>query len=312
MTVFSIAFIAVLVLLCAAVPGFWLVKRGMVSERSAADLSKVLLYVGTPCLAIYTFASIEFSVEKLCDIGIFARLVLVLQGIMLGGAYLILRRKFAKPLYRIMVIATSFGNCSFFGIPIIEALLPDIAADIIIYTTVYAVVMNIVGWTVGAAIISGDTRFVSVKKAILNPAAIGMIIGLCVFIFKINIQTDFLNMITIAARMTSPLSMIIMGMRLATMDIKTSFSDYRVYLTVMAKQLLMPALGFIIVYILPLGLDVKQSFFILCACPVASVVLNFSEIVGAAQKEAAAALLLGTMLSILTLPLMMLLLPILI
>ncbi|MBQ8719475.1 MAG: AEC family transporter [Clostridia bacterium] len=311
MTVFSIAFIAVLVLLCAAVPGFLLVKCGKVSEGFASDLSKLLLYIGMPCLSIYTFATTEYSIEKLRDLGIFACLTFVMLGVMLGGAYLLLRKKLEKPLCRIMVIATSFANCSFFGIPIVEALLPDIAADIVIYTTVFAVVMNIVGWTLGVAIISGDARFVSLKKAILNPAALGLFVALPIFIFQIPIQADFLNMITISARMTSPLSMIIMGMRLATMDIKATVLNYRIYLTVFAKQILMPALAFALIVFLPVSLEIKQTFFIMCSCPIASVVLNYSEMIGEAQKEAAGALLLGTMASILTLPLMMLLLPLL-
>lgn len=311
MTVFFIAFVAVLVLLCAAVPGFLLVKCGKVSDHFASDLSKLLLYVGMPCLSVYTFASTDFSLEKLRDIGIFALLTFVMLALMLGGAYLILRKRLEAPLNRIMIIATTFANCSFFGIPIIEALLPDIAADIVIYTTVFAVVMNITGWTIGVAIISGDARFVSFKKAVLNPAALGLLVALPIFIFEIPIQADFLSMITISARMTSPLSMIIMGMRLATMDMRSIFLNAKIYLTVGVKQLLMPALAGLLLFALPISLEVKQTFFIMCACPVASVVLNYSEMVGAAQKEAAGALLLGTMLSILTLPLMMLLLPLL-
>ena len=51
-------------------------------------------------------------------------------------------------------------------------------------------------------------------------------------------------------------------------------------------------------------------FFITCSCPAASIVLNFAEIVGEGQKSAANLVLVSTLLSILTLPLMMLLLPI--
>ena len=43
--------------------------------------------------------------------------------------------------------------------------------------------------------------------------------------------------------------------------------------------------------------------------PTASIVLNFSEIVGNGQREAAASVLLSTILSILSLPIMVLMLP---
>lgn len=48
--------------------------------------------------------------------------------------------------------------------------------------------------------------------------------------------------------------------------------------------------------------------FVLACCPVASVVLNFSELLGEGQEDAADMLLLGTLLSILTMPIMLLLL----
>jgi predicted permease len=44
------------------------------------------------------------------------------------------------------------------------------------------------------------------------------------------------------------------------------------------------------------------------ACPVASVVLNFSEMLGQGQKTAANLVLLGTGLSAITIPLMVLIL----
>jgi predicted permease len=62
---------------------------------------------------------------------------------------------------------------------------------------------------------------------------------------------------------------------------------------------------------LPIDGDVKRTFFIICSCPVASVVLNYAEIIGEGQREAANTVLLGTILSIVTLPIMMLLMPLL-
>ena len=138
-----------------------------------------------------------------------------------------------------------------------------------------------------------------------------MVIAFLISIFKIPIGGDLESMIVTTGRMCTPLSMIIMGMRLATMDLKTLFNDPKVYAAIAVKQLVMPAVGFLLVRFIPISGDIKQTFFIICACPVASVVLNFAEIVGSGQREAAKMLLLGTLLSALTLPVMMLLLPLL-
>ena len=309
--ILKIAFIAVAVLLLAAVPGYILVKKKIISEDAIPAFSKLLLYVASPCLVVFSFRSSPFSVEKLADIGLFALLTFAVNALMLGGAFLILKKKYKETIYRIITVATTFANCSFFGIPIIEALLPDIAHELIIYTSVYSLVMNVFGWTVASAIISGDTRYISLKKILINPTTVSTAIAFFLFVTELPIFPDLENLISITGKMCTPLSMLIMGMRLATIKPKTLFNNFRVYLTIAAKEFLMPLVTFALLVFLPVSPEIKAPLFIISACPVASVVLNYSELVGEGQKEAANMVLLGTMLSIVTLPVVMLLLPLL-
>ena len=305
----KIAFISVAVLLLIAVPGYLLIKKKMVTEEAIPAFSKLLLYVASPCLVVFSFRSSPFSVQKLIDIGIFALVALALHAVMLTGAFLLLRGKYKKEkIYRIITVATSFANCAFFGIPIIEALLPERAPELIIYTSVYSLVMNILGWTVASAIISGDARYVSIKKIIINPTTICTAIAFVLFVTEIPFLPEIESMISMTGKMCTPLSMLIMGMRLATIKLPTLFTNPRIYLTIAAKQFLMPLVGFALVLFLPVDPGIKAALFIISACPVASVVLNYSELVGEGQKEAANTVLLGTMLSVVTLPIMMLLL----
>ncbi len=311
MTTFFVALIAVGVLLLTAIPGYILIRRRMIDEACIPGASKILLYVCQPCLAVYTLKSASNTPEALLNMAIFALLVLVIHALMLGGAFLVLRRKNKAPVYRIITIATTFANCAFFGIPVLEALFPAIAAQLIVYTTVYAVIMNVLGWTVGSAIIAHDRTYIRPDKILLNPATIGAAVGMLVLCLNIPVQADVYSMITILGRMCSPLSMLIMGMRLATVDLRQVFTSINAYLTVAVKQLCMPLVAALLVMFLPLDPYLKQTFFILTCCPTASIVLNFAEIVGEGQRDAASIVLLGTILSALTLPLMTLLLPIL-
>ena len=310
MATFLVALLAVGVLLLIAAPGYILMKKKMLSEACIPGFSKVLLFVCQPCLAVFTFGKLEFSWKLFGDLGIFAALIILVHALMLGGSFLVLREKSSEAIYRIITIGTTFGNCAFFGIPVIEALLPETASSLIAYTTVYAVVMNVLGWTVGSAIISHDTKYISVKKIFLNPAMLGMAAALIVFFSGITFPKEIANMIEYTARMATPLSMIVMGMRLGTMDMKKVFTDARVYITIAVKQFLMPLLAFSIVMLLPsLDLGLRQTFFITCACPIASIVLNFSEIVGEGQEAGANLVLVSTICSIITLPIMMFLFP---
>ena len=208
-----------------------------------------------------------------------------------------------------MTIASSLGNCAFFGIPILEALFPETASGLLIYTSVYAIIMNIIGWTLGAAIISQNLKYVSFKKIFLNPAMFSLLIAIPFFVFEIPIPETLDSMVSLIGRMATPISMLIMGMRLATMDFKQMFTTKQIYISLVLKQIVMPLIAFAMIVFLPVDGGLKAVLYIICCCPVASVVLNFSEILGEGQKEAAATVLLSTILSIVTLPIMTLLLP---
>lgn len=310
MSIFSITLGAVAVLLLATVAGYFLRKSGAFTKNATTDLSKLLVYVSQPCLAVYTFMSTEYSVQKLIDVGIFALLVLGIHIIVMGAAYLILRKRSENPIYRIMTVATTMSNCAFFGIPILEAMFPNEAPDLIIYTVVWAVVMNVIGWSIGSAIISRNIKYVSVKKMLVNPALIGACVAMVLFVFEVPLATEaptLLSLITSAAKMSTPISMMVMGMRLAEMKLRDVFLDWRVYTTIAVKQFVMPLIAFLFIMVIPINVWLARTFFVICACPVASVVLNYSEIVGAGQKEAASMVLVGTISSIITLPIISLL-----
>ena len=309
MKTFLVALGAVAVLLAAAVPGYVLKKKNMVSEDTMPSLSKILLYICTPCLSIYTFKNATFSMEMLGNIGVFSLLALLVQVIILGIAYLLFRRKMKEPLYRIMTIACALGNCAFFGIPILEALYPETASGLLIYTSVYAIIMNVIGWTIGAAIISQNLKYVSVKKVLLNPATVALVLAVPFFVFEIPLPESLDSMISLIGRMATPISMLIMGMRLATTDLKRLFTTKQIYIAIFMKHFVMALVCLLLVAFLPVDGGMKAVLYIICCCPVASVVLNFSEILGEGQKEAASAVLLSTLFSIVTLPIMVLLLP---
>ena len=311
MSVFLISLSAVAVLLLTAVPGYLFIKCKMVSEDCISGFSKLLVFICSPCLSIYGFSSLEYSPKLLADLGIFTLLCVAIFAIMIGGTFLILFKRSSQPIYRVMTIAAAFSNVTFFGIPIIEAITGEAAAGLIVYANLFSLVINVVAWTAGLAIIKRNPKYMSLKKAFINPSVIGMAIALIIFIFSIPLPSQLLSMITITGRMASPLSMIVLGMRLATVGIKQLFTDIRLYFTIAVNQIVMPLVAFVMLLLLPLSNDVKIAFFITSSCPIAASVLNYSELAGVGQKQAASLVLLGTILSVLTLPLMMLFLPLL-
>ena len=115
------------------------------------------------------------------------------------------------------------------------------------------------------------------------------------------------NEIDLIGKFATPLCMIVMGARLACAKFSDVFLRIGNYLTVVIKQVIYPAAVLGVLLLLPLDHDMRCAIYIICCCPVASMVLNFSELIGKGREEAAGVLLLGTALSCVTLPLMILL-----
>ena len=111
-------------------------------------------------------------------------------------------------------------------------------------------------------------------------------------------------MITLLSDMTTPLCMLIMGMRLATTKLTDVFGSFQPYIVIFVKQMLFPLLALLILNLITDDYAMKASIYIMICCPVASIVLNFAELIGKGQETASHMVLLGTTLSALTIPFM--------
>jgi predicted permease len=307
MSTFLITLFSVGILLLSAVPGYLFIKCKMVKEDFIPGVSKILVYICQPAIAVYSFAELEFSLDVLGKMGLFTLLVTVLHILVLIGAYFAFGGARKRAVYGIITVSSTFANCTFFGIPIIEVLLPDIASSLIAYAAIYSLVMNIIGWTVGAALISGDVKYISLKKVFLNPATISTGAAFLIFLFGITIPEMLLSAVTVMGKMATPLSMLVLGMRLASIDLRRVFCNGKLYISTVIKQFLMPVLALLMLIFIPMDEGLKACFFILAACPTASVVLAFAEMLESGQEEASGAILLSTILSIVSLPLVVLL-----
>lgn len=303
---FLTTLISVLILLLYAVPGFILSKAKAVKTDALPAFSKVLMYVCQPCLTLYTFNDAQFSRELFVQLILFFVGITAVQLAVMGIVYLVLKKKQQDVRYRIYTVASVFGNCAFFGVPLLEALLPDTGA--VIFTNMYFVSMNLIAWTLACAVISRDKKYISLKKVVLNPAMLVTVVALPLFIFGIKMPAPLYGAVATVGKMTTPLCMIILGIRLGSMSLKKIFNVPSRYLTVLVKQVVFPLIALSVSFLLPFDGYVRQTFFILAACPVASIVLNFSEMLGEGQEDAACMVLLGTILCVVTMPLLLLIL----
>jgi predicted permease len=220
-----------------------------------------------------------------------------------------------KETAKVYRFGTVFANAGYMGIPLISMVLGDEAA---IYASVYIVAFNFFCWSYGALIYSEDKSFISPKKMFVNAATIPTAIGIIVFVTNVYpyipapIAELTYETLTMLKNTVAPMSMMIIGMRLADLNLKGAFRDKYLYLGLSLRLIVFPLGAFVLLAICKLlGFYDPTGFTVILVCastPVASATCMFAEKFGSDSTSASKFVSVSTVLSLATMPLMALLL----
>lgn len=298
-----VAFTNVLLALLYIIPGFISRKTNITKAEHLPSISAILVYVCSPCMIVSSFLDTERTWPNISQILLFFVVSLIIQAALTFALYSIFRKKFHDAKYRMLTVSFGLGNAGFFGIPIIEALLPG-HPEVACFACVYIVGMNMITFTLGAYCLTGDRKRMEFKKAFLNPSFISLVVALV--LFAVNVKAIMPDMLMDAIRLlkstTTPICMIILGIRLASVSFKKLFTRAYVYIICACKLLVFPFVCLAIVYFLPLDPVFKAAMFILGGTPCASVMLNLAEMYHGETELAANCVLLSTLMCVLTIP----------
>lgn len=303
---FQVTGLSVLMLVALCIPGFLLVKSRLLKAEYVTGFSVVLLYVCAPALSLYSFQQAECSRQMLINIGIVILAATVFQLVIMAVSYAFFRKTFIEPQSRVATVASAFGNVGFFGVPLLQAILPQYP-EAVIYSAVFIVSMNVLGWTLGMSVMSGDKKHASLRRILVNPTTVILLVALPLFFTNTRLPVQLMEFVTFFAKMSAPLAMLILGMRMATVSFKEVFSDYRQFIAIIMKLVVFPLLVFLVLQPIPMDAGLKISLFILSGMPPAAVTLNYAELTRTAPKTAANIIILGSLACVLTLPLLLLL-----
>lgn len=292
-----------LVALC--LPGFFLTKANVLKEEHIKGFAVFLLYVCSPALSIYSFQQSECNMEILINIGILLLVTTFMQVLIMGIGFLINIKTYKiDGASRVATVAAAFGNVGFFGVPILQALLPD-HPEAMVYSAVMSVMMNLIGWTLGMFMMSGDRKHVSVKNFLINPTTLCLLIALPLFFTNTSLPKPVMNFVEFFSKMSTPTAMTVLGMRLAFVKFR-DLMDYRQVVAIFLKLIALPLITFGIMYALPVDETLKISTYILSCMPPAAITLNFAELSNTSPKTAANIVVVGSMLVAITLPVLLL------
>ena len=213
-----------------------------------------------------------------------------------------------KNIYR---ACTMFGNCGFMGIPIVTALYPEQGG---LYIAMYTVIDQLALWTVGMDLTAptnhAETLPASKRlRKMVNPATIAILAGVVVVLSGIQLPSVVVTALGKTGAAASPLAMIYLGGVFCYIKIFDYMKRKEIYVTVVVKMLVMPIVVYAALSHIPaISQNIAVTLGILCALPAMSSVSMMAENQHADSDYAAGFIFVTTLVSVVTLPLVCLIL----
>ena len=298
----------VIIFVLLAVPAALMVKGKLLSGKDSGMLSKLLTYVGMPALIIINALEMPLTKEMVLSLTVVGLLgVLVILGSF--GLSLLLVRGNDQKRRGMARFCMVFANNGFIGIPLAEAVLKAEHPDVMVYLIVLNIVMNLTMFTLGAYLVSGDKKTMSLKKALLTPVLIAFVAGIVLNLLGVATKVEEVGKyINHFKGIVTPLSMMVLGIKLAEIPLKKLFSSGKMYYVSAGRLLAFPVLCVALVLalqqipFLQISDDVVRAFFIAFAMPTAGLAAAFADQYKGDTENAVIFTLGTTVLSVATIP----------
>lgn len=274
--------------------GYMLYKKKVITAHGSGEIGRLLLHVIMPAAIIKSYIK-DYSREMLAGflVSFGAALFALLLAMLISR--LVFRRRSA-----IRQFGAAFSNAGFIGIPLVQMTLGE---EAVFYVASFVAILNILQWTYGVFIMTGDRTQISLKKITTNPIAVSLAIGLLLFFLPVKLPAIVTGVIGTLASMNGPLAMIVLGAYLAQVPLKELFTDRLTYLCAAVRLILIPVLTMLCLFLIPEDFGtVRLAVMLAAAAPVGSNVAIFAQIYDKEYTDAVKDVCLSTVLSILTMP----------
>lgn len=302
--IISQIFILAIVVLIGAIAA-----RFKVLTRDSKDmLSKVIFNISLPLMLFTNFLKIDATPKLIAN----SFVVLAVSGFVIMFLFMIgwiTTRIFKIQGSEAAVFRTHtmFGNTIFLGFPLVMALY---GPEGLLYATMFQLVSNILMWTVGVVVLSHGNG-VSWKKSILrvlNPNTLATLTGFLFFMLSIKLPEIIVKPFSELGAANTWLSMLYIGAMLVFSNVGDLLRKKSLYIISFNRLIFAPAILVSIFYLAGalagLAPDKLVSSVIIleASMPCMATVVIMAKEFGADDHLAVGNVFISTILSILTLP----------
>lgn len=316
--------------------GIILIRTHVLSRENMEVVSRLVIKLALP---VMIFTNTVNGVNKgmlfnsLPILGIAFFMYICLFGLSFLSGKLFHLQGDHQQLYSAM---SAFGNIGFMGIPIVTSIFPERG---MLYISVFTMIDQLMLWTVGVRLTSkagdrvekvseiqsscgqvkADRKNVAVGrsatdrtvdkrvsfdfKKLINPVTVAIVLSLIFILAGIQLPEILNTAFSKIGATATPLAMIYLGGVFACMDVRKYVCKLDYYGIVVIKMLIFPVIFYLIQGLLPISAEIRMTMTLTSAMPVMSSVVMMANAYGTDGDYAMGGILVTTVCSIVTLPL---------
>lgn len=285
--------------------GFFLGKRKLISTKTNVELTNLLLTVFMPASLFVAFPSqYDEASLGLFFAGVVAGILVMLMLIILSK--LIFNKWWMKGGMRYeSQFALIFNNATFLGYPIVVNTFGP--TGVIAYLG-FIIAFNVALFSYGIWLFEHKVTLKLLRGIVTNPNIIAVVLGMVVFLAEISLPSFLTDAVGFVASATTPLSIICIGFMLSRADLRVVVRKWRLAVTALIQLILGPVAAFLLLTVLKFPAEVVSVCTLIQALPTATSLGLFATKYGGNNIEASELVAVSTLLSVVTLPVMILLL----
>lgn len=282
--------------------GFLLVKLKVLSGKDTKVLADIVILVATPAL-MFTSVIGSFDLASIADYSVMFLAGLLMPLFLIVIAYVAAKSmKIDRSKQGVFISATAFSNTVFIGLPITVALYGNEAVASVLMLDFG---MTLVFWTIGLAVLTDNFTWQGLGrllKTVLNAPFVALIVTLILALLEVKPPSLLLEMGEMIGQIAIPLSLLLIGMTMATFTRKSMRFDKTIGATLLMRLALSPLMMLLIVYYLPIPTISKQVLTIQAGLPTMMSVAIVAQTYGKEHGYATSLVVATTMASLMTLP----------
>jgi predicted permease len=240
---------SILLLFICLLIGYLLKRYRLVGANSFEVLNTLIIYVALPALTLQYIPNITINIDLIFPV-LMAWINIVVSWMLFG--FLGRKLGWSRAITGALIIMAGFGNTSFVGIPIIQALYGKAGIETVILIDQPGSFVALTTLGIFIANIYSDKQKPTAggifKNIIKFPPFIAFVIGVVLNVAGIAIATDINTIFETLGGLVVPLALISVGMQLE-LDFKSVYWKY-IWMGLGFKLLLFPAIIFVLYFIL--------------------------------------------------------------